>query len=41
MAMLTAVQAAERPGVSAHRVKQLAKGGRLPAEQFGGALMIK
>jgi excisionase family DNA binding protein len=41
MAILTAVQAAERLGVSVRRVQQLVKEGRLPAEQFGGALMIK
>jgi excisionase family DNA binding protein len=41
MAILTAAQAAERLGVSARRVQQLVKDGRLPAEQFGGALMIK
>jgi excisionase family DNA binding protein len=41
MAILTAAQAAERLGVSARRIQQLAKDGRLPAEQFGGALMIK
>ncbi|HJR06465.1 MAG TPA: helix-turn-helix domain-containing protein [Pyrinomonadaceae bacterium] len=41
MAILTAAQAAERLGVSVRRVQQLVKEGRLPAEQFGGALMIK
>lgn len=41
MAILTTAQAAERLGVSARRVQQLVKDGRLPAEQFGGALMIK
>ena len=41
MAILTAVQAAERLGVSVRRVQQLVKDGRLPADQFGGALMIK
>jgi excisionase family DNA binding protein len=41
MAILTAAQAAERLGISARRVQQLVKDGRLPAEQFGGALMIK
>jgi excisionase family DNA binding protein len=39
MAILTAAQAAERLGVSVRQ--QLVKDGRLPAEQFGGALMIK
>jgi excisionase family DNA binding protein len=41
MAILTTAQAAERLGVSVRRVQQLVKNGRLPAEQFGGALMIK
>lgn len=41
MAILTAAQAAERLGVSVRRVQQLVKEGRLPAEQFGGAWMIK
>ena len=41
MAILTAAQAAERLGISVRRVQQLVKDGRLPAEQFGGALMIK
>ena len=41
MAILTAAQAAERLGISVRRVQQLVKDGRLPAGQFGGALMIK
>jgi excisionase family DNA binding protein len=41
MAILTAAQAAERLGVSVRRVQQLVKEGRLPADQFGGAWMIK
>lgn len=41
MAILTTAQAAERLGVSVRRVQQLVKDGRLPAGQFGGALMIK
>jgi excisionase family DNA binding protein len=41
MAILTAAQAAERLGVSVRRVQQLVKSGRLPAGQFGGALMIE
>jgi excisionase family DNA binding protein len=41
MAILTTAQAAERLGVSARRVQQLVKDGRLPAEQFGGSLMIR
>jgi excisionase family DNA binding protein len=41
MAILTTAQAAERLGVSPRRVQQLVKDGRLPAGQFGGALMIK
>jgi excisionase family DNA binding protein len=41
MAILTAAQAAERLGISVRRVQQLVKAGRLPAGQFGGALMIK
>ncbi len=41
MAILTSAQAAERLGVSVRRVQQLVKDGRLPAELFGGSLMIK
>jgi excisionase family DNA binding protein len=41
MAILTTAEAAERLGVSVRRVQQLVKDGRLPAEQFGGALMIR
>lgn len=41
MAILTTAQAAELLGISVRRVQQLVKDGRLPAEQFGGALMIK
>jgi excisionase family DNA binding protein len=41
MAILTTAQAAERLGISVRRVQQLVKDGRLPAEQFGGALMIR
>jgi excisionase family DNA binding protein len=41
MAILTAAQAAERLGISVRRVQQLVKAGRLPAGQFGGALMIE
>ena len=41
MAILTAAQAAERLGVSVRRVQQLVTDGRLPAELFGGSLMIK
>ena len=40
MAILTSAQAAERLGVSVRRVQQLVKDGHLPAEQFGGSLMI-
>jgi excisionase family DNA binding protein len=40
MAILTTAQAAERLGISVRRVQQLVKDGRLPAGQFGGALMI-
>ncbi|HZG53629.1 MAG TPA: helix-turn-helix domain-containing protein [Pyrinomonadaceae bacterium] len=41
MAILTTAQAAERLGVSVRRVQQLVRDGRLPAEQFGGSLMIR
>lgn len=41
MAILTSAQAAERLGVSVRRVQQLVKDGRLPADLFGGSLMIK
>jgi excisionase family DNA binding protein len=41
MAILTTAQAAERLGVSVRRVQQLVQDGRLPAKQFGGALMIR
>jgi len=41
MAILTSAQAAERLGVSVRRVQQLVKDGRLPADVFGGSLMIK
>jgi excisionase family DNA binding protein len=41
MAILTSAQAAERLGISVRRVQQLVKDGRLPAELFGGSLMIK
>jgi excisionase family DNA binding protein len=38
--VLTTEQAAERLGVSARRVQQLIKSGRLPAREFGGSYMI-
>ncbi len=41
MAILTSAQAAERLGVSVRRIQQLVKDGRLPADLFGGSLMIK
>jgi excisionase family DNA binding protein len=41
MAILTTAEAAERLGISPRRVQQLVKDGRLPAEQFGGSLMIR
>ena len=41
MAILTSAQAAKRLGVSVRRVQQLVKDGRLPADLFGGSLMIK
>ena len=41
MGIITTAQAAERLGVSVRRVQQLVKEGRLPANQFGGALMIE
>ncbi len=41
MVILTSAQAAERLGVSVRRVQQLVKDGRLPADLFGGSLMIR
>jgi excisionase family DNA binding protein len=38
--VLNTEQAAERLGVSARRVQQLIKSGRLPAREFGGSYMI-
>ncbi len=41
MKPLTTAEAAARLGVSIRRVQQLVKTGRLPAEEFGGSLMIQ
>jgi excisionase family DNA binding protein len=41
MQQLTVAEAAERLGVSPRRVQQLVKAGRLPAEQFAGAYVIR
>jgi excisionase family DNA binding protein len=41
MEPLTAAEAAARLNISVRRVQQLVKEGRLPATQFGGALMIQ
>jgi excisionase family DNA binding protein len=41
MKPLTTAEAAERLGISVRRVQQLVKTGRLPAEEFGGSLMIQ
>ena len=41
MTILSTAEAAERLGVSVRRVQQLVKGGRLPAKEFGGSLMIE
>jgi excisionase family DNA binding protein len=38
---LSVAEAAERLGVSIRRVQQLVAGGRLPADRFGGAFIIK
>ena len=38
--ILNTEEAAERLGVSARRVQQLIKSGRLPAREFGGSYMI-
>ena len=38
--VLNTEQAAKRLGVSARRVQQLIKSGRLPAREFGGSYMI-
>jgi excisionase family DNA binding protein len=38
--VLSTEQAAQRLGVSARRVQQLIKSGRLPAREFGGSYMI-
>lgn len=38
--ILNTEEAAERLGVSARRVQQLIKAGRLPAREFGGSYMI-
>ena len=41
MGSLSTAEAAERLGISARRVQQLAKAGCLPAKTFGGSLMIE
>jgi len=41
MQRLSVAEAAKRLGVSARRVQQLVKSGRLPADEFGGAFVIK
>ena len=38
--ILNTEEAAARLGVSARRVQQLVKSGRLPAREFGGSYMI-
>jgi excisionase family DNA binding protein len=39
--ILSTADAAARLGVSVRRIQQLVKSGRLPADVFGGALMIR
>jgi excisionase family DNA binding protein len=41
MQELSVAEAAKRLGVSPRRVQQLVKAGRLPAEQFAGAYVIR
>lgn len=41
MQRLSVAEAAKRLGVSPRRVQQLVRAGRLPAEQFAGAYVIK
>ena len=41
MTVLNTEEAAVRLGVSARRVQQLVKSGRLPAKEFGGSYMIE
>jgi excisionase family DNA binding protein len=41
MRRLSVAEAAKRLGVSPRRVQQLVRAGRLPAEQFAGAYVIK
>jgi excisionase family DNA binding protein len=41
MQRLSAAEAAKRLGISVRRVQQLVRAGRLPAEEFGGAFVIK
>jgi excisionase family DNA binding protein len=41
MQRLSVADAAKRLGISPRRVQQLVKAGRLPAEEFGGAFIIK
>lgn len=39
--ILTTAEAATRLGVSVRRVQQMVKSGQLPADTFGGSLMIR
>lgn len=41
MQELSVAEAAKRLGISPRRVQQLVKAGRLPAEQFAGAYVIR
>ena len=41
MQRLSVAEAAKRLGISARRVQQLVRAGRLPADEFGGAFVIK
>jgi excisionase family DNA binding protein len=41
MKLLTTKEAAEHLGISIRRVQELVKSGRLPADKFGRALVIR
>lgn len=41
MKLLTTKEAAERLGISIRRVQELIKSGRLPADRFGRAFVIR
>jgi excisionase family DNA binding protein len=41
MKLLTTKEAAEQLGISIRRVQELVKSGRLPADKFGRALVIR